>query len=82
MQHDLFDLRGIFIVLSLTQTPSAAADDDRNEHSRHRRLLETRLANLTKEVLFVFIDDGKGVGFVFCSSIGTAFPVPTVTCLV
>ena len=68
-QHDLFDLRGI--VMSLTQTPSAAADDDRDEHFRHRRLLETRLAcwrlasqNLTKEVLFVFIDDGKGVGFV------------------
>ena len=61
-QHDLFDLRGI--VMSLTQTPSAAADDDRDEQFRHRRLLETRLANLTKEVLFVFIDDGKGVGFV------------------
>ena len=48
----------------MTQTPSAAADDDREEHFRHRRLRETRLANLTKEVLFVFIDDGKGVGFV------------------
>ena len=61
-QHDLFDLRGI--VMSLTQTPSAAADDDRDEQFRHQRLLETRLANLTKDVLFVFIDDGKGVGFV------------------
>ena len=42
IQHDLFDERGI--VLSMTQTPSAAADDDRDEHFRHRRLLETRFA--------------------------------------
>ena len=48
----------------MIHTLSAAADDDRDEQFRHRRLLETRLANLTKEVLFVFIDDGKGVGFV------------------
>ena len=30
--------------MSMTQTPSAAADDDRDDHLGHRRLLETRLA--------------------------------------
>ena len=60
IQHDLFDERGI--VLSMTQTPSAARRSD--EQFRHRRLLRLASQNLTKEVLFVFIDDGKGVGFV------------------
>ena len=42
IQHDLFDERSI--VLSMTQTPSAAADDVRDEQFRHQRLLETRFA--------------------------------------
>ena len=56
VQHDSWDLRDMVASTRAaplaTQTPSAAAEDDRDEPLGDRRLLEARLAESHQGVLF------------------------------
>ena len=57
VQHDFWDLRGMVASTRAAplaaQTPSAAADDDRDEPLGDRRLLEARLAE-SHQGVFIF----------------------------
>ena len=60
VQHDFWDLRGMVASTRAAplaaQTPSAAADDDRDEPLGDRRLLEARLAE-SHQGVFIFPPD-------------------------
>ena len=60
VQHEFWDLRGMVASTRAAplaaQTPSAAADDDRDEPLGDRRLLEARLAE-SHQGVFIFPPD-------------------------
>ena len=64
VQDDFLDLRGMVAstraAFLAAQTPSAAADDDRDEPLGDRRLLEARLAKFQHD-FFIFPSDPPGV---------------------
>ena len=63
MQHDLWDLRSMVASTRAAplaaQTPSAAADDDRDEPLVDRRLLEASFAESHQGVLFSYVSAEK-----------------------